>query len=108
MATTWAGGSPSVDCTAPDFRFSDGTSLGDLLREGKGVALDFTTGQSLQETAACWKDRMRYALGPVGNDLGCGALLIRPDGVVAWAEGRGPDPETFWHTVIRWFGEPTP
>lgn len=99
---------PLVGRTAPDFRFDDGTRLGDLLHEGQGVALDFTPGRNLHAAAARWKDRIRYVPGPAGNDLGFGALLIRPDGIVAWAEGQEPDTEAFRHAAIRWFGAPSP
>uniref|UniRef100_A0AAU3IGQ0 FAD-dependent monooxygenase n=1 Tax=Streptomyces sp. NBC_01393 TaxID=2903851 RepID=A0AAU3IGQ0_9ACTN len=97
-----------VGRTAPDFRFVDGTRLGDLLHDGQGVALDFTPGRSLHNPASGWRGPIRYAAGPVGDDLGFGALLIRPDGVVAWAEGPDPDPEAFQHAATRWFGAPTP
>ncbi|MEU1734039.1 FAD-dependent monooxygenase [Streptosporangium sp. NPDC020145] len=96
-----------VGFTAPDFRFRDGTHLGDLLREGQGVAVDLTAAQSLRETTAGWQGRVRHAPGPVADDLGLGALLIRPDGVVAWAEGPDPDPEAFRRAATRWFGAPT-
>jgi hypothetical protein len=97
---------PLVGRTAPDFRLADGTRLGDLLREGHGVALDFTTDQRLHDAAMSWKGRIRYAAGPVSNDLGFGALLIRPDGVVAWSDGYGPDHETYRHAATHWFGDP--
>ncbi|MFI7538384.1 hypothetical protein [Streptosporangium sp. NPDC049376] len=96
-----------VGFTAPDFRFRDGTHLGDLLREGQGVAVDLTAAQSLRETTAGWQGRVRHAPGPVADDLGLGALLIRPDGVVAWAEDPDPDPEAFRRAATRWFGAPT-
>ncbi|MER7727765.1 hypothetical protein [Streptomyces sp. NPDC096323] len=100
------GDQPLVGRTAPDFRFDDGTRLGDLLHQGQGIALDFTTGRNLQDAAERWKDRIRYAPGPVGNDLGCGAALIRPDGVIAWAEGYDTDTDGFQHAATRWFGAP--
>ncbi|MDJ1132879.1 FAD-dependent oxidoreductase [Streptomyces iconiensis] len=100
---------PLVGRTAPDFHFEDGTRLGDLLREGHGVALDFSTGQCLRDAAAGWKSRVRYASGPVRNDLGFSALLIRPDAIVAWADDRdpgdhNPDPGSFQQAATRWFG----
>ncbi|MGP3756024.1 aromatic-ring hydroxylase C-terminal domain-containing protein [Streptomyces sp. IBSNAI001] len=33
-------------------------------------------------------------------------LLVRPDGVVAWADDRAPDPEAFERASARWFGAP--
>ncbi|MEV1175659.1 FAD-dependent oxidoreductase [Nonomuraea sp. NPDC049784] len=99
---------PLVGRTAPDFRLADGTRLGDLLREGHGVALDFTTDQRLHDAAMSWKGRIRYAAGPVSNDLGFGALLVRPDGIVAWTDDHDPHHEAFRHAATHWFGDPTP
>ena len=99
---------PLVGRTAPDFRLTDGTRLGDLLREGHGVALDFTPDQRLHDTATAWKNRLRYAAGPANDDLGLAALLIRPDGIVAWTADHSPDPEAFRHATTHWLGTPTP
>ncbi|MGR6912648.1 FAD-dependent monooxygenase [[Actinomadura] parvosata] len=99
---------PLVGHTAPDFRLADGVPLGDLLRDGQGVALDFTSRQRLHDAALSWKGRIRYAGGPARDDLGFGALLVRPDGVVAWAGGHDPDREAFQEAATRWFGAPTP
>ncbi|MEU4929614.1 hypothetical protein AB0G54_24415 [Streptomyces yokosukanensis] len=49
---------------------------------------------------------MRYAAGPAGNDLGLGAVLVRPDGVVAWAGDLTPDREAFEQAAGHWFGGP--
>jgi len=93
---------PLVGRSAPDFRLADGTRLGELMRAGQGVVLDFGAGR-LRDTAARW-DRIRYAAGPARDGLGRRAVLIRPDGVVAWA--GDPDPETFARAADRWFGPP--
>lgn len=95
---------PLLGRSAPDFRLADGTRLGALLREGHGVALDFTADQRLHDAAMSWKGRIRYAAGPVSNDLGFGALLIRPDGIVAWTDDHDPDRDTFRHAATHWFG----
>jgi hypothetical protein len=97
---------PLVGRNAPDLRFEDGDRLGDLLREGRGVALDFSVDQRLRGAATGWEHRVRYAAGPARNDLGSGAVLVRPDGIVAWAGDRGPDPDAFARAVGRWFGSP--
>lgn len=99
---------PLIGRTAPDFRLDDGTRLGELLNRGHGVLLDFTSDQSLREAAAPWADRVHYAGGHARNDLGFAALLIRPDGIVAWADDHDHDPQTLQQATTRWFGHPEP
>jgi 2-polyprenyl-6-methoxyphenol hydroxylase-like FAD-dependent oxidoreductase len=98
---------PLVGRTAPDFRFEDGTSLGDLMRQGQGVALDFSGDRSLQVAAKSWEGRVRYAAGQVRRDLGLRGLLVRPDGTVAWVTEDTPDPDEFAQAADRWFGRAT-
>jgi 2-polyprenyl-6-methoxyphenol hydroxylase-like FAD-dependent oxidoreductase len=98
---------PLAGRDAPDFRLADGTRLGDLLADGRGVLLDFGAGQPLRDAAAGWAGRVRYVPGPASDepgygDFGYGAVLVRPDGVVAWA-GDG-DPGAFEPAATRWFG----
>ncbi|MEU8235458.1 FAD-dependent monooxygenase [Actinoplanes sp. NPDC048967] len=97
---------PLVGRNAPEFRLRDGTRLGDLLRDGHGAVLDFSPGRSLAEPARRWKSRLRYAAGPARNDLGLGAVLVRPDGTVAWVGDRDPGRVTFERAASRWFGTP--
>ncbi|OKI93015.1 FAD-dependent oxidoreductase [Streptomyces sp. CB01249] len=94
------GGHPLVGRSAPDFRFEDGTRLGHLLHHGHGVLLDFTADQALGKAAQAWQGRIRYAAGPVRDSLGLAAVLVRPDGVVAWT---GADPQAFEQEAARWF-----
>lgn len=96
---------PLVGRSAPDFRFDDGTRLGDLLHQGQGVALDFTTDRALQGAARRWAGRIRYAAGSVRNSLGLAAVLVRPDGVVAWATDT-PDRDAFGQAAAQWFATP--
>ncbi|WP_458091025.1 FAD-dependent oxidoreductase [Streptomyces malaysiensis] len=97
---------PLVGRTAPDFRFADGTRLGDLMHQGHGVALDFSGDRALRRAAQGWEGRIRYASGSVRDDLGLGAVLIRPDGVVAWASEHTPDRDAFEQIAAQWFGNP--
>ncbi|TDW23952.1 FAD-dependent monooxygenase [Kribbella kalugense] len=83
---------PLVGRSAPDFQLEDGTRLRDLMQDGRGVLLDFTG--NLKPT---WD--VRYVAGPAKNDLGLDAVLIRPDGFVAWTG----DQETFDEAAGRWF-----
>ncbi|MGW4906323.1 FAD-dependent monooxygenase [Streptomyces sp. NPDC004270] len=100
------GEQPLIGRTAPDFRFEDGTRLGELLRQGQGVVLDFSTDRALQVAAKGWEDRIHYAAGPARDDLGLGAALIRPDGVVAWASEPAPERDAFEQAAAQWFGAP--
>ncbi|MFC4498819.1 MULTISPECIES: FAD-dependent monooxygenase [Streptomyces] len=97
---------PLTGRNAPDLRLRDGTRLGDLMHDGQGVALDFSTDRSLHGPAMGWERRIRYMAGPARNDLGLSALLVRPDGTVAWASDHAPDPEAFGRAAGRWFGSP--
>ncbi|MCA2224737.1 FAD-dependent monooxygenase [Nonomuraea aurantiaca] len=97
---------PLVGRNAPDLHLENGTRLGDLMRDGRGVALDFSTDRRLRDSATGWESRIRYAAGPARNDLGFGAVLIRPDGIVAWAGDRTPDREAFEQAAGHWFGTP--
>ncbi|GAA4616291.1 FAD-dependent monooxygenase [Actinoallomurus liliacearum] len=100
------GEQPLVGRSAPDFRLGDGTRLGDLMRDGRGVALDFSVDRRLHGPAMGWESRIRYVAGRARNDLGFGAVLVRPDGMVAWASDRDPDREAFERAAARWFGTP--
>ena len=41
------GEQPLAGRNAPDVRLEDGTRLGDLMQDGRGVALDFSAGRCL-------------------------------------------------------------
>ncbi|MFE7571711.1 FAD-dependent oxidoreductase [Streptomyces sp. NPDC057539] len=94
-----------VGRSAPDFRFDDGTRLGDLMHQGRGVALDFTSDRALRGAAQRWAGRIRYASGSVRDGLGLAAVLVRPDGVVAWASDT-PDRDAFGQAAAQWFATP--
>ena len=97
---------PVVGRSAPDFELVDGTRPGELLGEGKGLLLDFDANASLQALASRWRGRITYVAADAKNRLGLSALLVRPDGVVAWAAEADPDLEDAAHAATRWFGEP--
>lgn len=94
-----------VGRSAPDFMFMDGTTLGALLRQGKGLLLDFEADRPLQRMAGRWQGRVAYVVGTVKDSLGASAVLVRPDGVVAWAGEPGYDAADAARAVSRWFGE---
>jgi 2-polyprenyl-6-methoxyphenol hydroxylase-like FAD-dependent oxidoreductase len=98
------GGHPLVGRSAPDFEFTDGTRLGEHLKGGAGLLLDFTAGVSLQTLAGRWSDRIVYIARSATDPLGLTALLLRPDGIVAWASDTKPDAGEAAQAATKWFG----
>ena len=97
---------PLVGRGAPDFELIDGTKLGELLREGRGLLLDFDARAPLRALAGRWKDRITYVARDARDRLSLSAVLVRPDGVVAWVGEADPDLEKAAQAASRWFGEP--
>ncbi len=91
---------PHWELTTPDGR-TDTTAV---LHQARGVLLDLRDNPVLRARAAGWSDRIDIVTcGPVaGEDTT--AVLVRPDGHVAWAApGSHHDLAS---ALTRWFGEP--
>lgn len=97
------GGHPLVGHSVPNFEFEDGVSIGELMHDGQGILLDFDMNASLETLASEYSDRIRYISGSVKNRLGVSAVLIRPDGIIAWASDSDPDCNEFQQAAARWF-----
>jgi 2-polyprenyl-6-methoxyphenol hydroxylase-like FAD-dependent oxidoreductase len=100
------GGHPLVGRSAPDFELVDGTKLGELLRNGKGLLLDFDVSAPLQALTSRWSGKVTYVASDAKDRVGLSAVLVRPDGVVAWASEAAPNHEQAAQAASRWFGEP--
>jgi 2-polyprenyl-6-methoxyphenol hydroxylase-like FAD-dependent oxidoreductase len=99
------GGHPLAGRSAPDFAMVDGTRLGERLRPGRGLWLDFDAGAPLRAVAGRWRERIDYVASDAEDRLGLGAVLVRPDGVVAWASDGAPELEAAAQAASRWFGQ---
>ncbi|MEV4147467.1 FAD-dependent monooxygenase [Amycolatopsis sp. NPDC049691] len=73
-------------------------SLYDRLRRGRGLVLDRTERLS----AGGWADRVDVVADPTAT-VDVPALLLRPDGYVAWIGDRQQELDG---QLARWFGEP--
>lgn len=82
---------PLVGRSCPDFEFEDGTRLGVLLHKGIGVLLDFDDHPGLRTIGHRLGNTVEYAKRKAKDRLGLHAVLVRPDGVVAWACDGEPD-----------------
>lgn len=100
-------GHPLVGLSAPDFELADGTRLGDYLKAGKGLILDFYAEAPLRALAGHWAGQITYVSGDAKERLGLSAVLVRPDGFVAWATEGVPNPDEVAKAAVRWFGERT-
>ena len=100
---------PDLDLVTPQ----GATTVFTLLHEARGLLLHF--GESAPPELAHWGDRLRFveaspvatfhlpAVGEVGVPA---AVLVRPDGYVAWA-GPKADP-TLRGVLAKWFGKCDP
>lgn len=96
-ATGWF--APDLDLTTAD---GHSHRLSELRRDARPLLLDLSGGSELAAAVAPWSDRVvRLAAGTVTSPAP--ALLIRPDGYVAWS---GADPDGLASALGRWFGTP--
>ena len=101
------GDHPLVGHSVPNFEFEDGTTIGALMHDGRGILLDFDGHVSLETLASEEDERIKYVTGRAKEALGLSAALIRPDGIVAWASDNIPDCSELQKAAARWgMGEP--
>lgn len=97
---------------APDLRLvtADGhTRVAELMRAARPVLLDFTEDGRVAAAAAGWDDHVTLVIvRPLTGAGPADALLIRPDGYVAWASGpEATEPSVGLAEALRtWCGEP--
>lgn len=96
---------PLVGRSVPDFELDDGTRVSSLLRGGAGLLLDFSSEGGRQALIERWKGRVIYVPGRAAYTFGVSAMLVRPDGFVAWANDGVHDNESLIRAASRWFGE---
>ncbi|SFW82593.1 FAD-dependent monooxygenase [Amycolatopsis australiensis] len=91
---------------APDLVLEDGRRLAELTRTARPLLLDFTG--TLGDDVRGWADRVDLVTGKAEADAT--ALLIRPDGYVAWASSSAAPDDTerksLRSALERWFGLP--
>ncbi|MEO3764462.1 FAD-dependent monooxygenase [Streptomyces sp. B8F3] len=86
---------------------SDGskTTVYELLRTGRGLLLDLFGGPRLRAAAEGWGDRVDVAAVEPGEGLPeSAAILVRPDGYIAWIAGTTQSADGLDEALGRWFG----
>jgi 2-polyprenyl-6-methoxyphenol hydroxylase-like FAD-dependent oxidoreductase len=91
---------------APDLPLRTGagsTRLAELLRPARPLLLDLAAGAKITAAATGWADRVDVVAATTPQPP-ADALLVRPDGYVAWAGERGAD--GLRAALGVWFGAP--
>ncbi|HJT96527.1 MAG TPA: FAD-dependent monooxygenase [Mycobacterium sp.] len=95
---------PLAGRLAPDVTLDDGRRIPDFLHRGRPVLLDLSDGL-VGEAARGWADRVDVVVSAADDVEAC-ALLIRPDGYIAWAADTFAveDEHRLQDAMQRWFG----
>src|SRR5262245_53849537 len=96
---------PVVGWFAPDLALTTTRGrvrLAELMRAARGVLLNLTDNDSLRERVQRWSDRVDVIAAQCPSPP-ADALLIRPDGYVAWAGAS----DGLEQALVQWFGAPT-
>ena len=93
---------------APDLALdgADGpVTVAGLMHPGRGVLLDLTSGGTFAAAAHGWRARISIRTARC-QDAPAAALLIRPDGYVAWAaeDAAGQQTGSLRDALTTWFG----
>jgi 2-polyprenyl-6-methoxyphenol hydroxylase-like FAD-dependent oxidoreductase len=83
------------------------TSSSQLLNAGRGVLLDLAGDAQLRAVAAGWAGRVDTVTADAPDcEVPMDAILVRPDGYVAWTTATGAGPGGLADALGRWFGPP--
>jgi hypothetical protein len=101
------GDHPLIGRSSPDFEFEHGPRLGALLHEGTGLIVDFMQNKKLELLSQRWSERVKYVSCDAKERMDLAALLVRPDGFVAWVAEGEPNLGTAEASLKQWFGSPS-
>jgi 2-polyprenyl-6-methoxyphenol hydroxylase-like FAD-dependent oxidoreductase len=93
---------PLIGHSVPNFELEDGTTIGDLMQDGLGILLDFGQNVSLKTFAEQY-DPIKYISAKAKEQFGLSAVLIRPDGFIAWASDSELNAQSLKETAALWF-----
>jgi 2-polyprenyl-6-methoxyphenol hydroxylase-like FAD-dependent oxidoreductase len=103
---------PLVGRWTPDFAVASGgvtRRVAELARSGRPLLIDLTDGAFVAAACSDVADKITIAAGRPAGDVAATALLVRPDGYVAWASSA-PQPEVgeLRCVLSRWSGVTAP
>ncbi|NCD71643.1 FAD-dependent monooxygenase [Mucilaginibacter agri] len=94
---------PLTGRSVPNFEMENGVTIGQLMRDGKAILLDFDSNAHLKDLANEYIDQLKYVSGRAAEQFGLSALLIRPDGFIAWASDSETDEDAIRRAIELWF-----
>ncbi|UGT43897.1 FAD-dependent monooxygenase [Nocardia yamanashiensis] len=94
---------PLIGKLYPDLELADGTWVGEHFADGRALLLDLGDSPALAAAVAPWADRVQLLTAKTVEPREFPALLIRPDGIVAWT---GNTTDGLATALTRWFGAP--
>ncbi|WP_405164898.1 FAD-dependent monooxygenase [Nocardia sp. NBC_01499] len=100
------GGHDLVGGAVPDLELSDGTRIGEHFIDGGAVLFDLGDSAELRAVAGPWSSRTRVVTAKPVEPGELTAMLVRPDGFVAWAADGG-NQDGLEAALTRWFGAAT-
>ncbi|MFD8914735.1 FAD-dependent monooxygenase [Streptomyces sp. NPDC059575] len=105
--TALPGTHPLTGRYAPDLHLTNGSRLSDHAHDGGFLLLDRSPDGTFAALATAWADRVHLVTDTPATPAG---LLIRPDGVIAWASDTADTSELpeLEAALLRWAGEPSP
>jgi hypothetical protein len=85
---------------------TDGTRrIAELARDGRPLLVDHTGRGVVAPAVADIEDQLTVTAGRPVGDVSATAVLVRPDGYVAWASSADtPDIEELRRVLTHWFG----
>jgi 2-polyprenyl-6-methoxyphenol hydroxylase-like FAD-dependent oxidoreductase len=103
---------PLVGRWVPDFAVADADGsrrVAELARDGRPLLIDLTDGGAVTAGVADIADHFTVAAGRPIGEVAATAVLVRPDGYVAWAtsdsgSAAAPDVTELRRVLTRWFG----
>ncbi|MBL4675297.1 MAG: FAD-dependent monooxygenase [Mucilaginibacter sp.] len=96
-----AGKHPMVGYSVPNFEFEDVNTINDEMKDGYPILLSFENSVTLGSFAD--EHQLKYISGAAKENFGLNALLIRPDGFIAWATEREADMEELQQALDHLF-----
>jgi 2-polyprenyl-6-methoxyphenol hydroxylase-like FAD-dependent oxidoreductase len=97
------GGHQLVGYNAPNFELENGKKSAELMKNGKGLLLNFAPSTELETVASLYNAQLNYVEAKAKEQFGLVALLLRPDGVVAWATESQANIQELRQAADRWF-----